>query len=182
MNNKFSTQKLRFLIFFIPAVVLVSSFNQPPAKAKLKWMTLAEAQTAMKTNPKPLLIDLYTDWCGWCKVMDKNTYSNEKVITYVEDKFYPVKLDAETKDSLNWNGRVFKYNKQYRINEIAIYFTGGDLSFPTTIFVNDKTADPQNIAGYMKPSELEPIAKYFGEGKFGKQSFESFQQNFKSEW
>lgn len=45
-----------------------------------------------------------------------------------------------------------------------------------------KTADPQNIAGYMKPSELEPIAKYFGEGKFGKQSFESFQQNFKSEW
>lgn len=175
-------QKFRHLIFLIPAVILASAFIKSPAKSKLKWMTLAEAEAAMKTNPKPVLIDLYTDWCGWCKVMDKNTYSDEKVVAYLEDKFYPVKLDAETRDSINWNGRVFKYNKQYRINEFAIYLTGGDLSFPTTIFINDGKAMPQNIAGYLKPNELEPIAKYFGEGNFGKKSYQDFQQSFKSEW
>ncbi|MGE5107654.1 MAG: thioredoxin family protein [Sphingobacteriales bacterium] len=145
-------------------------------------MSLAEAEKAMKTNPKPMLIDLYTDWCGWCKVMDKKTYDNEAVTAYLQDKFYPVKLNAETRDSINWAGRKFAYNKQYRINEFAIYLTRGELSFPTTIFINNLNADPQNIAGYLKPEELEPIAKYFGDGHFGKITYQSFQENFKPQW
>lgn len=175
-------QKLRRLIIFMAILSLTGSFVKTPGKLKLKWMTLAEAEAAIKNNPRPLLIDLYTDWCGWCKVMDKNTYANEKVITYLQEKFYPVKLDAETKDSLSWNGKSFGYNKQYRINEFAIYLTGGELSFPATIFINDREAEPQNIPGYLRPSELEPLAKYFGEGHFGKISFSSFQQSFTPGW
>jgi uncharacterized protein YyaL (SSP411 family) len=175
-------QKFRLLIFLIPALLIVFAFNNKPVKAKLKWMTLAQAEAAMKIKPKPVLIDLYTDWCGWCKVMDKNTYANEKVISYLEEKFYPVKLDAETRDSLSWGGKKYKYNSQYRINDFAIYLTEGQLSFPTTIIINDKDATPQNIVGYLKPAELEPIAKFFGEGNFGKKSYESFQKGFKSQW
>lgn len=175
-------QKLRFALFLIPVLLVIWSFNHPKPKTKLKWMSLAEAEKAMKTNPKPMLIDLYTDWCGWCKVMDKKTYDNEAVTAYLQDKFYPVKLNAETRDSINWAGRKFAYNKQYRINEFAIYLTQGELSFPTTIFINNLNADPQNIAGYLKPEELEPIAKYFGDGHFGKITYQSFQENFKPQW
>ena len=114
--------------------------------------------------------------------MDRNTYSNDKVIKYLEEKFYPVKLDAETRDSLIWNGKTFNYNKRYRINDFAIYLTQGQLSYPSTIIINDMKADPQNIIGYLKPEELEPIAKYFGEGQYGKNAYESFQQSLKKEW
>lgn len=175
-------QKLRFVLFLIPALLVIWSFNHPVPKSKIKWMSLAEAEKASIANPKPILIDLYTSWCGWCKVMDKKTYDNESVANYLQDKFYPVKLDAETRDSISWAGRKFVYNKQYRINEFAIYLTGGELSFPTTIFINDLKTSPQNIAGYLKPEELEPIAKYFGEGNFGKITFQSFQQSFKPQW
>lgn len=175
-------QKLRFALFLIPALLIICSFNHPVPKGKIKWMSLAEAEKAAKINPRPILIDLYTSWCGWCKVMDKKTYDNETVAAYLQDKFYPVKLDAETRDSISWAGRKFAYNKQYRINEFAIYLTQGDLSFPTTIFFNDLKTGPQNISGYLKPEELEPIAKYFGEGHFGKITFQSFHESFKPQW
>ncbi|MBI2729713.1 MAG: thioredoxin family protein [Sphingobacteriales bacterium] len=175
-------QKLAFSFIFITSLLCSFAYKVPEPKSKLKWMTLAEAEKAMKLSSKPLLIDLYTDWCGWCKVMDKKTYDNEAVAAYLQEKFYLVKLDAETRDSIHWAGRAFAYNKQYRINEFAVYLTGGDLSFPHTIFINDIKADPQAIGGYMKPQELEPIAKYFGEGNFGKISYQSFQQTFKPAW
>jgi uncharacterized protein YyaL (SSP411 family) len=68
-------------------------------------MSLKDVELAMQKEKRPILIDLYTDWCGWCKVMDKKTYTNKKVIEYLQDKFYPVKLDAETRERITWNGK-----------------------------------------------------------------------------
>lgn len=175
-------QKLAVWLFLFLAVSGFQSFNHADSKVKIKWMSLPDAEKAMKKVPKPILIDLYTDWCGWCKVMDKKTYDNEKVAAYLQENFYPVKLNAESRDSISWAGKTFGYNKQYRINELAIYLTGGDLSFPTTIFIADEKSGPQSIAGYLKPADLEPLAKYFGEGHFGKTSFQDFQKNYKNEW
>src|SRR3982751_2067581 len=73
---------------------------------KLKWMTLEEVAAGLKGQKRPILIDLYTDWCGWCKVMDKKTYTNPKVIAYLQEHFYPVKLNAETKETLSWNEKT----------------------------------------------------------------------------
>lgn len=145
-------------------------------------MTLAELKAAMQTEKRPVLIDLYTDWCGWCKVMDKNTYTNDKVIAYLQQKFYPVKLDAETKDIIEWENRRYAYNESSRTNAIALYLTGGQLVYPTTVIIPVDGSGPQPIPGYLKPAELELIVKYFGEDKYGKTPFESWQKNFKASW
>jgi len=153
-----------------------------PQREKLNWMTLAEAKTAMQKEKRPILIDLYTDWCSWCKVMDKNTYTNDKVIAYLQQKFYPVKLDAETRETLEWQNRTYTYNKNNRINEITLYLTGGQPSFPTTVFIPLDNSGPQPVPGYLKPAELELIVKYFGENKYGHLPFDTWQKNFKSSW
>ncbi|MDO6429891.1 DUF255 domain-containing protein [Flavitalea sp. BT771] len=156
----------------------------PPAannSSELNWMSIEEAAGKLKQEQRPVLIDLYTTWCGWCKQMDKKTYSNKQVAQYLKEKFYPVKVDAETHAAIQWNGRTYQFNANYRANEFALYLAHGQLEFPTTIII-PPGGEPQAIPGYMEPKELELLVKYFGEGKYSKMSFDEFQKSFKATW
>lgn len=148
----------------------------------MRWISLPEAEQASKTYAKPLLIDLYTDWCGWCKVMDKKTYSNKYVKQYLAEKFYTVKLDAEQKESLKWSGQQYDFNPQYKTNDIAIFLTGGQLSYPTTIIIPAPGEQPQVIPGYMSPTDFEMVLKYYGEGYYKTKSVPEYQKMFKGSW
>jgi len=150
-------------------------------RENLSWMSIDEVAGKLQKEQRPILIDLYTTWCGWCKEMDKKTYSNKQVAQYLQDKFYPVKVDAETHTTINWNGRTYQFNPNYRSNEFALYLTHGRLEFPTTIII-PPGGEPQAIPGYLEPKELELLVKYFGEGKFGKVSFDDYQKGFKPSW
>ena len=174
----------KVMLVFFSAWVLVFSCAEKhaPATDKLKWMTLQEAQLAMQKEKRPILIDLYTDWCGWCKEMDKKTYRNEKVIAYLQEKFYIVKLNAETKEALTWRDKTYNFNREAKTNDLAIFFTYGQLSYPTTVIIPVSSSEPQPIPGYMEPKELELIVRYFGEDKFGKVPFETYQRSFKASW
>ncbi|HEX9513378.1 MAG TPA: DUF255 domain-containing protein [Puia sp.] len=154
---------------------------ETPAGQVITWMNLEEASGKLQKERRPILIDLYTTWCGWCRQMDKKTYSNKQVAAYLQEKFYPVKLDAETRAVLNWKGKEYRFNAGYRSNEFAVYLTHGKLEFPTTIII-PPGGEPQAIPGYMEPKELELLVKYFGEGKYDKVSFDEYQKSFRPSW
>lgn len=172
----------KFIAVLIMLAIAQGSSAQGVARKDMAWISLAEAENAASNAPRPVLIDLYTDWCGWCKQMDKKTYKNEKVIRYLQDKYYSVKLDAETKQSMYWKGKEYKFNGQYKTNEIALFFTGGQLSYPTTVIIPAPGEDPQPIPGYLEPKDLELIVKYFGDGAYKTENFPSYQKKFKGSW
>lgn len=180
-KNKSSMQSLKLWVLFGWLSVFACA-QKPLAVSKVEWMTLEQAAASMLKERRPILIDLYTDWCGWCKVMDKKTYSNKKVSSYLQEKFYSVKLNAEGTQSITWNGKTYRFNASYRTHDFAIYLTGGQLSYPTTVILPVNEATPQAIPGYLEPKNFEPIVKYFGEGKFGKIPFNLYHQQFKSTW
>jgi thioredoxin-related protein len=148
---------------------------------RIEWMSLEQAAGSLEKEKRPVLIDLYTDWCGWCRQMDRKTYSNRQVEQYIREKFYPVRMDAESRSAVSWNGRSYSFDPGSRTNSFAVYLTHGRLEFPTTIII-PPGEEPQAIPGYMEPRELELLVKYFGEGNNRKISFGDYQKSFKGSW
>lgn len=151
-------------------------------KEKIDWLTIEEATAKMKVEPKPVIIDLYTNWCYWCKVMDKKTYSNSNVVSYIKEHFYAVKLNAESKDTIQWGNKSFIYDARNKVNAFAFYLTRGQLAFPNTIIFGDLKETPASVPGFMEPKEIEVILKYFGEKVYEKKNFDEYAKNFKTTW
>lgn len=170
-------------LFFVSVLIVLglASFKAPK-KDKINWLTIEQMQAAYKKEPRPILIDVYTSWCGWCKVMDKETYANSKVAAYINEKYYAVKFDAESRETVEWNGKKYGYNATNKANDLAIHLMYGQMSYPTTIFLSGLTAQPAPLAGYLKPKELESPLKFFGDGAYKTSNFPEFMKGFKASW
>ena len=123
-------------------------------REKPDWMKLNELTEKIKSEPKPVIIDLYTNWCYWCKVMDKKTYTSSKVISYINEHFYAVKLDAETKEVVQWNNKEYNFNDNYKVNDFTMYVTSGQPGFPTTVIFADEQSEPVSVQGFLEPKKL----------------------------
>jgi thioredoxin-related protein len=167
----------------VSVVLLLSSSHKPlPAPASpISWITIEQAEGRLQQQQKPILIDLYTTWCGWCRQMDRHTYSNKKVAQYLTDKFYTVRIDAETHATISWKGKTYPFDPQYRCNAFAVYLSHGLLEFPTTIIIA-AGEEPQAIPGYMEPKDLEMLVKYYGEGDYKTKGIDEYQRSFHPSW
>lgn len=164
------------------AVYPVPGRGEETNAGRLEWLSLDEAQARQAKDGKPILIDLYTNWCSWCKVMDRKTYARQEVSAYIQANFHPVKIDAESKTEMAWRGKTYRFSTSSRIHELAIFMTQGQLSFPHTIFMMKNISEPQAIPGYLEVPDMELLLTYFGEGNFAKESFSSYQKKFSPSW
>jgi thioredoxin-related protein len=160
-------------ILILLGVLLFSnvSFGQ----TKINWITIEEAYRKNQITPKKTIIDVYTDWCGWCKVMDKNTFSNPEVIKYINANYYAVKLDAEGKKDIKIGNNIYKYDEQYKANKAAIALLNGQMSYPSLVYLDEKFNLIQPIAGYQDAKAFHPIITYFGGNYHKKEQFETYK-------
>ncbi|MFS4416761.1 thioredoxin family protein [Maribacter sp. 2307ULW6-5] len=145
---------------------------------EVQWLSFEEAVALADTeeNPKKVFIDVYTDWCGWCKKMDKDTFQNAEVAQYMQEKFYMVKLDGEGKEPIEFKGQTFKFVPSGRkgYHELAAALMQNRLSYPTTIFLDEEMNMLSPVPGYQKPEPFLNIARYFGDDIYKEKDWKTY--------
>ena len=206
-------RKLSLPIVGIFIVILVYAFSNQDSLSTLDetspvhWMSFEQAVAKAKKVPRPIMIDIYTTWCGPCKMMSKTTFGNAQIAKYLNEKYYCVKFDAETFDTvrvtlntrdsvLNKDGKTKKLVETPRefvfINpapkgtprsphQFAASILDNQLSYPSIVFLSPQIQRINLIKGFHPPDQFEPIMKYIGSGAWEKQKYEEYLKTFSTE-
>jgi thioredoxin-related protein len=148
----------------------------------VKWMSFEEAVEKSKTEKRKIFIDVYTYWCGWCKVMDKSTFPDPEIAKLLNENFYPVKFDAEQTADINFDGHTFKYVSQGNrgVHQLAASLLNNQMSYPNFVFLDENFKMIGNIPGYRKPDEFHLYLSFIGLDYYQKTSINDYQKEYKS--
>jgi len=126
---------------------------------EIKWMSMDEALAAQKKKAKPIFMDVYTDWCGPCKMLDKNTFRDKDVVDYISKNYYAVKFNAEGQSDITYKGKKYS-NPNYvadRKGRNAVHEFTSFLqvqAYPSMMVFGPKGDVENTIVGYHQPQEL----------------------------
>jgi thioredoxin-related protein len=150
---------------------------------KVKWYTFEEAVELSKKNPKKIFIDVYTDWCGWCKRLDRETFSHPVIAKYLNESFYAVKFDAESTDPIEFGGQTFvnEGGQPRNPHQLAIALLQGKMGYPSMAYMNEDLQLITVVQSYQTPKEIEPILSYFANDTYKTVGWTDFQTQFVSE-
>lgn len=156
--------------------------------AQINWLSIEEAQEMIKKEPRKIMMDVYTHWCGPCKMMMRNTFSNPDVIKYVNENYYAVKFNAESPDAVKFKDQEFTNptydpNKKGRngVHQFSRYMAVS--AYPTIIYLDEDLNRLTNDTGYKTPKQIELMLKFFAEEQYkvvtSKEQWVQYQQDFK---
>lgn len=150
----------------ITLVLFSGSYSASGTKNELKWQSFDSGLTEARKTNKKILIDVYTDWCRWCKKMDKDVYGDTKVAEYLAEHYVTVRLNAESNTAANYR------DKSLTERELAGAF--GVTGYPTTLFMESNGDLITSVSGYREAAQFMNIARYIGGDHYKKMKFEEF--------
>jgi len=169
-------------LILLPDATKAQAQAAPAPATKIKWMDFEEAVALNNKKPKKMFIDMYTDWCGWCKKMDAATFINPVIVEYMNDNYYAVKFNAERKDTINFNGTKFvnaNPTGSRSSHDLAKELLSGRMSYPSFVFLDENLKKVTTVPGYRKAPEFEAILNYIASNAYKTQKWEEYSASFK---
>lgn len=170
----------RIIVFFILFSIYTALVAQPQELSAIQWQPIERGMEMAAKYKRPLFIDAYTHWCGWCKKMDKEVFQNQQIINYINNNYIPVKYNAENQDTITINNKVYKdttINKRH-IHQLSIALLDGRFSYPTLVYI-DREGRKYSVPGYSKAKGLWPRLAYYAEDVYKSGiSYENYKQQF----
>jgi thioredoxin-related protein len=169
------------MLAFITGSLAVAN-GQIAIEGNVKWYTIKQALELEKKEPRKIMIDVYTDWCGWCKRMDKETFSHPVIAAYLNSHFYPVKFNAESFDSIEFAGKKYKNEGQGQrsTHQFAVALLNGQLSYPSVAYIDESLKLLGTVPGYLTANQIEPLLNFIVEDKYKATTLEEYQKTFVS--
>ena len=178
----------KILLFFTAVAFSLTGVAQDH---KINWMTVEEALAAQEKEPRKMIFDMYTTWCGPCKMLDKYTFQNDDVADYINKNYYAVKFNAEGDGMVKFKDKTFSnpnYDSSRRgrnsQHQLASYL--GVQAYPTVVFLDEDANLLTPVKGVHKPKQLEIFLKIFATNDYknvtSKEQWLDYQKNFKPEF
>lgn len=157
------------------------------AQDKIKWVSVSDLESLQKEEPRKVLIDVYTKWCGPCKMMMAQTFTDKEVINYINKNFYAVKFDAEGNEKVNfkgyeWTNEDYDPNKRGRNGThdltLAIAPVNARIAYPTIVYMDENLNIIQPIQGMMRPPQIMPLLTYMANDKYKEQNYDEYLKEY----
>ncbi len=181
--------KKLILVLIIAGFSITGNAQEDP---KINWMTFEEAVEAQKKNPKKIMMDMFTVWCGPCRMLDKNTFRQKDLVKYVNENYYAVKFNAEGDGEVNFKEQKFSNpnydpaKKRSRNSQHQLASAFGVTAYPTILFLDESATLLAPVKGYHNAKQLELYLKVFGSNAYkkitSKEDFIAYQKEFKSDF
>lgn len=159
---------LRWSVVLVWMLAWVAPQGAQAQGDKIEWLTLEQAAEKMAKNPKKVIVDVYTDWCGWCKKMDRETFGNAEVAKLVNKDFYAVKLHAEKDNNIIYKDKVYKQS------QLAAQLLKGQMAYPSFVYLDEKMNPITVVPGYWGPGDYPKLLSYFQGNLYKKQDLQTY--------
>ena len=181
MNGK-KRSIARMVLALVCTGIMFGAGAQNNRSARIEWHSMQQAD-ATRIGSRIYFVDFYTDWCGYCKKMDRETFSDPTVAAIMNKYYYPVKFNAESRGEVTWNGKTYRagQNGRSKVHEFAYATLGPRMGFPTFALFRSDGALLQSVPGYYSAKDFVVILWYFASGDCDKYPFDRYQQIFDRE-
>lgn len=180
MPYLFDMKKILSLVLFIPFVLSAQVETN-----EINWITWNEVEAKMAKEPRKVMVDVYTKWCGPCKIMNKTTFHDPEVVKYINDNFYAIKFNAEGPETVSFRGTDYK-NEAYDPNKTgrngthdltrAIAPVNGRIAYPTLVYLDEDFKLLTGVQGLQKPEQLIPILGFFAEDAYKEMDWQQYTE------
>lgn len=171
-----------FFLLFIAGFIFKGNAQEAENSKAVKWFTFEEAFVLNQKEPRKIMVDVYTDWCGWCKVMDKKTFSNSVISEYLNEKYYPVKFNAEQKEDviLGQDTLRFVASGSRGYHQLAAALLNNKLSYPSVVFLDEESKIIHLQQGFTKAQPFDVMLKYIGGNHYTTTPWTTWEETYKS--
>jgi len=159
-------KKLLYIFIFI--LFVTSGLTAGDKIKEMKWRKYDVGLTEAKKFKKKILVDVYTNWCRWCKKLDAEVYTDVKVAKYLDQQYIPVKINAESDEHVVFEGK--------KITEAELAARLGVSGYPTIIFLEPEGKYINKLASFVPADRFLPIVQYIGDDHYKNISWEEFQK------
>lgn len=150
-----------FIVLLLLVTYSAGVFAKDP-----QWKKFNAGLSEAKKSGKKILVDVYTDWCKWCKEMDNNTYADKKISAYLKKYYVIIKLDAEGNEKLSYQGQP--------ISPKDFAQGMGVDGYPATVFLQSDGKPITLLPGYSTPDQFIHVLSFIGENHYLKKKFPDY--------
>ncbi len=171
---------LTFITTFLFTCNLLSAQSNP-VKAReasgIKWYGFEEGMKLAAKKKLPVIVDVFTDWCGWCKKMDNETFQNQSIVDFVSKNFIAVKLNAEDKNPIKYLDKTYvnpNPNGNRSKHQLPGALAKQQIGYPTYIYLDSAGKTITLSQGYLQADDMLPLLKYIGTGSYKTMTWKDF--------